>query len=67
MRDGGRLRSRAVASPSRRGMERVRPVLEDNIGGDNPQMLEEAVSEAAAARQAMTPRKRRCGTRRPAD
>ena len=33
----------------RRGdrLQQVRPVLEDNIGGDSPQMLEEAVCGAA--------------------
>jgi hypothetical protein len=29
------------------GLEQVRPVLEDNIGGDSPQVLEEAVCGAA--------------------
>ena len=28
------------------GLEQVRPVLEDNIGGDSPQMLEEAIHGA---------------------
>jgi hypothetical protein len=58
MRDNGGLWSRWPYRRRGDRLQQVRPVLEDNIGGDSPQMLEEAVCGAAredGGSPAMTP------------
>jgi len=46
VRDGGSLWSRWPYGRRGDGLEQMRPVAEDNIGGDSPQMLEEAIRGA---------------------
>jgi hypothetical protein len=47
VRDGGGLSSRWPYRRRGDGLEQMRPVPEDDIGGDGPQMLEEAIRGAA--------------------